>query len=414
MNEIELSIPEKFKALFFRSRYKVFYGGRGGGKSWAVAMALIVLAYAKPLCILCTREFYRPIKDSVRKLIHNCLQSSGLEPYFRLSGNSITCTTTGSEFIFTGLHHNITEIKSLEGVDICWVEEAQAVSNESWEILIPTIRKENSEIWVTFNPQLEDDDTYQRFVINPPKNAVVQKVNYCDNPFFPETLRAEMEFCRDYNPDDYGHIWLGECVTHTDAQIFRGKFEVKDFDIPTAMRTRWFIGADWGFSTDPTAVTVSFIQDDCLYIAFEAGGVGVELDEIPKLLDSIPNNLAHKWNIKADCARPETISHIRGKGYNIAPAKKWGGSVEDGIEHLKNFRKIYIHPNCRRTADEFRLYSYKVDRITGDVLPIVADKHNHYIDSLRYALDGYIKHKEPIKIPNKVATALRRGALMGI
>jgi phage terminase large subunit len=167
------------------------------------------------------------------------------------------------------------------------------------------------------------------------------------------------------------------------------------------------VGADWGFSTDPTAITASFIEKDCLYVTYEAGGVGVELDHIPHLLNSIPNDLAKKWPIKADCSRPETISHIKGKGYNITPAKKWGGSVEDGIEYLKNFMKIYIHSRCKNTADEFRLYSYKVDRITGDVLPIVVDKHNHYIDSLRYALDGYIKHKEPMKIPDKALNAVR-------
>jgi phage terminase large subunit len=332
-----------------------------------------------------------------------------MERYFKVTENSIRCYHTGSEFLFAGLHYNVTEIKSMEGVDICWVEEAQAVSKESWEVLIPTIRKENSEIWITFNPQMEDDATYQRFVANPPKNAYVAKVNYIDNPFFPDTLQAEMEFCRDCNPDDYAHIWLGECVHHTEAQIFRGKFEVAGFDVPTAKRTRWFLGADWGFSQDPTAITASFIKDDCLYIPYEAGGVNIELDEIPRILDSIPNNLAHKWPIKADSARPETISHIRGKGYNISPAKKWGGSVEDGIEHLKNFRKIYIHPRCKNTADEFRLYSYKIDKNNGDILPIIVDKHNHYIDSLRYALDGYIKHNEPIHIPNAAAAAFRRG-----
>jgi phage terminase large subunit len=325
---------------------------------------------------------------------------------FRITETSIKNLSTGSEFIFAGLHYNVPEIKSMEGIDICWVEEAQAVSKASWEVLIPTIRKQGSEIWVTFNPQLELDATYQRFVTDPPANSFVVKVNYDDNPFFPDTLRQEMEFCREHNPDDYPHIWLGECVQHTDAQIFKGKFEMKDFDIPSGLR--WFIGVDWGFSVDPTAATVSFIQDNNLYIAYEVGGVGIELDEIAALLDSIPGGLARKWPIKGDCSRPETISHVKGKGFNLSAAKKWGGSVEDGIEHLKNFKKIIIHPRCKNTADEFRLYSYKVDRNTDDVLPIIVDKHNHYIDSLRYALDGYIHRKNPIHIPDKALRAFGR------
>ena len=266
-------------------------------------------------------------------------------------------------------------------------EEAQSVSRESWELLIPTIRKEGSEIWISFNPDSPDDETYRRFVKNPPSNALVVKVGWKDNPWFPKTLEAERVYCKKVDPEGYEHIWGGEPRTISDAQIFKGRFEVKSFDTPSD--ARFFHGVDWGFAKDPTALIRMFVKDDCLYIDQEAYGVGIELDELPTLFDSI--STTRSWPIKADAARPETISYMAKRGFRISAAKKWAGSVLDGIALLKSFARIYIHERCKHTAEEFKLYQYKIDKITQDILPIPMDLNNHCIDSARYALDGYIR-----------------------
>ena len=314
--------------------------------------------------------------------------------------------------MFKGLRHNATEIKSLEGVDICWVEEGQSVSKESWDLLIPTIRKQGSEIWISFNPGRPDDETYKRFVLEPPDDAVVVKVGYQDNPWFPDTLRKEMEYCRRVSPDDYRHIWEGEPSVLTEAQVFKGRYSVEPFETPSDIR--FFHGVDWGFANDPTALVRCFIQGDRLFVDQEAYGIGVELDETPQLFDTI--DTSRKWPIKADSARTETISYMRKRGFNIAAAKKWQGSVEDGLAVLKSFEKIIIHPRCRHVIEEFELYSYKVDKNNGDILPIIIDSYNHTIDALRYSLDGYIHGQGPLKISQAVKTKMfldRRAKMAG-
>ena len=411
MQPVTLDIAEPFAPLFHPSRYKVFYGGRGGAKSWAFAQALVLLAMQKPLRILCARELQVSIADSVHKLLADIIERMGLGSRFEVTKQAIR-SINGTEFIFKGLRHNATEIKSLEGVDICWVEEGQSVSKESWDLLIPTIRKEGSEIWISFNPGRPDDETYKRFVLEPPDEAVVVKVGYQDNPWFPDTLRKEMEYCRRVSPADFQHIWEGEPSVLTEAQVFKGRYIIEPFETPE--NARFFHGADWGFANDPTALVRCFIDGDRLYVDQEAYGIGVELDETPQLFDSIPT--VHKWPIKADSARPETISFMRKRGYNITAAKKWSGSVEDGLAVLKSFEKIVVHPRCRHTAEEFSLYSYKVDKNNGDVLPVLVDAWNHCIDALRYALDGYIHGQGPLKISNAVKTKMfldRRARIAG-
>lgn len=387
-----IEIPASFGPLFQPARYKVFYGGRGGAKSWAFARALLVLALQKRIRVLCAREFQVSIADSVHRLLCDQIYELGFEGGYTITKMQIT-SFLGSEFIFKGLHHNAQEIKSLEGVDICWVEEAQSVSRDSWDLLIPTIRKEASEIWISFNPGRPEDETWRRFVLQPPADAKVVKVGWQDNPWFPETLRSEMDYCRSIDEEAYAHIWGGEPRVISDAQVFRGRYEVKPFDTPD--NARFFHGVDWGFAKDPTALVRMFIQDGCLYIDQEAYGVGVELDELPQFFESIPTS--RQWPIKADSARPETISYMRGKGFRVSAAKKGAGSIEGGVSLLKGFRHIYIHPRCPHVADEFRLYSYKVDRINGDILPVIVDAHNHTIDAARYALDGYAR-KGPLNI----------------
>ena len=384
---MNFELPEKL--TFFvsdKARYKVAYGGRGSTKSWTAARCLIILAMMSKVRILCTRQLQTSIANSVHKLLSDSIQAMGLEAYFDITRDAIRCYN-GSEFFFKGIQNNINEIKSIEGIDYCWVEEAQSVSAESWEVLIPTIRKENSEIWVTFNPDREEDATYQRFVVNPPPNSIIQLINYNDNPWFPEVLQKEMEYCKEVDFGKYEHIWLGKTVIDTDLQIYHGKFELKEFETPE--NTTFYYGVDWGFANDPTATIRCFIKDQCLYIDYESGGVGVEFEEIPALLEKIPES--RKWEIRADNARPETISYVARQGFRIKACPKWKGSVEDGIEYIRSFRRIYVHPRCKHTYEEFKFYSYKQDKNTGDILPIVVDKDNHYMDALRYALNPYIQ-----------------------
>ncbi len=680
---MNFDIPEKLLYLITdKARYKVSYGGRGSGKSWASGRSLIIKALQNKVRILCTRQLQTSIANSVHKLLSDSIFELGLSDYFEITRDSIRCKN-GSEFFFKGIQNNINEIKSIEGIDYCWVEEAQSVSEESWEVLIPTIRKENSEIWVTFNPDREEDATYSRFITNSPPDSIVRLVNYNDNPWFPDVLRKEMEYCKETDFAKYEHIWLGKTVVDTDLQVYHGKFELKEFETPEGVT--FFYGADWGFAClagntqvttdkgtvylkdikigdkvltregykkvlftqqkgfkevyelncgygnviiatgdhriytengwkqvkelkdnekvcviqsnlmgrfikdiqrvsilittignkegnantqysigqsgniimgksqriatsiiltaillitilrilfvlpkanikkfitkissgvcqknirarmgtqktignreekkhliqhrlkeefvksvdsllklpmciknivlqnaeneqiqgkikknifarfvakhllphliaiekpvlksvrinlrllkepqevfditvengeyfangvlvhncDPTAVIRCFIKEQCLYIDYESGGVGVEFEELPQLFDKIPG--IRRWDIRADSARPETISYMSRQGYRIKACPKWKGSVEDGIEYIRSFRKIYVHPRCKHTYEEFKFYSYKTDKNTGDILPVILDKNNHFMDALRYALNPYIQ-----------------------
>lgn len=313
----------------------------------------------------------------------------GWSGYFNVTQHAIT-SANGSNFLFKGLHHNASDIKSTEGVDYCWVEEAEKVSEESWNFLIPTIRKEGSEILVSFNPYREKDPTYQRFIVNPPPDTVRMFAGFRQNPWFPEVLRAEMEHDKRTNPDRYNWVWEGKPLGLSESQVFKGKFTVDWFDIPE--RETFYHGADWGFAQDPTTLIRCFIRDNKLFIDSEAWGIGVDIDDTPKLFSIIPS--ASRSVCYADSARPETISYMKRNGYPLMRGvEKWKGSVEDGIAYLKSFDQIVIHPRCQHTIQEFELYQYKVDRQTGEILPEIVDKENHCIDSLRYALSPYIKSR---------------------
>lgn len=419
----ELQFPRKLQCLFRPARYKVFHGGRGGAKSWGIARALVMLAATKKLRILCAREVQNTMRDSVHKLLKDQIEALGLLPWFTITENSIR-SSVGSEFIFKGLRYDVQGVKSTEGIDICWVEEAQTVSADSWDVLIPTIRKEGSEIWVSFNPYENSDPTYQRFVVSPPDGAVVVSINYDDNPWLPKTLRDEMLYCKRVDYDAYLHIWKGHPKTISEAVIFSGKYRVDAFDDELWRQAdRLFFGADFGFAKDPSTLIRSFILGNKLYIEHEAYGVGVELDDLWKMYagkdGATPEQLerwkpgddvkypgipgAREWPIKADNSRPETISYMRRQGFNIDAAEKWPGSVEDGIAHLRGFEEIIIHERCKHMADEARLYSYKVDKKTNEVLPVIVDKHNHCWDGVRYSLDGYIQARGGLGVWSRLA-----------
>jgi phage terminase large subunit len=252
-------------------------------------------------------------------------------------------------------------------------------------MLIPTIREDGSEFWINFNPDMEDDPVYDRFILQKGRSDVEAiKINYKDNPYFPNVLQAELEWDKRTNYDKYLHIWEGETRQATDVQVFRGKYRVGTFETPADVV--YYYGADWGFSQDPTVLLRCFIRNGILWIDQEAYGVGVDIDKTPELFRRVPDS--EKWWITGDSARPETISYLRQHGFpKIRGAIKAKGSVEDGIEFIKSFEGVFIHERCKHTADEFKMYSYQQDRLTGEPLPKLEDKHNHAIDALRYALE---------------------------
>ncbi len=218
-NSVSIGFPQKLDILFKKSRYKVLYGGRGGAKSWGVARALLVLGAQSKLRILCARELQKSIADSVHKLLSDQIIELGLNGFYTIQ-NTALLGKNGTQFYFTGLKHNAAQLKSYEGVDIVWVEEGHAVTKHSWNILTPTIRKTDSEIWITFNPEFEDDETYERFVLNPPGNCLIQKVNWRDNPWFPSVLDEERLSLKTRNHDDYLHVWEGQCRRWLEGAIY--------------------------------------------------------------------------------------------------------------------------------------------------------------------------------------------------
>ncbi len=400
-----IQIPAAFKDLETRTRYHSYRGGRGGAKSWAIARKLATLGATQRLRILCTRELQSSIKDSVHRLLSDQIDKIGFGNDYKIYRDTIV-SNIGTEFIFKGLKHNVQEIKSLEGIDICWVEEAQSTSEDSWSILIPTIRTganwEESEIWLTWNTGKIDDPTYKRFVTNPPDDCITKKVGWQDNPFFPKVLEKERLYLQRVDIDAYNHIWEGEPLSISEAAIFKGKYVVEEFEAPK--NTIFYYGADFGFAQDPSTLIRSYIQDNHLFIDYEAYGVGVETDELPQLYDSVPGS--REWKIKGDRARPDTISYLKRHGFDIVAyttkkiqktpklhEKTMAGDqvfIKEGLSYLKRFEKIHIHQRCRHAIDEFKLYSYKTDPQTNEILPIIVDKHNHIIDALRYSHDRRI------------------------
>lgn len=393
-------------------RYRVLEGGRGGGKSEGVARIYAMLARAEKARFLCVRMFQNSIGDSVHQTLRDAIKELGLDHEFDIQKATITHKYTGSDFIFKGIQRDIAGIKSLKGVKYCWAEEAESFPQYAWQILDPTLRVEGSEFAIVYNPDDENAATHQMFKIKAPPEAIVQHINWRDNPWFPPVLnRLRLAAKRQADAGDsvaqaaYDWIWEGKCRKITDALVFRNRVKVEDFDEPPDMRP--FYGADWGFADDPTCLIRSYILAENLFITHEAYGWHVEIDDIgPNIFDRIPGS--KKWPIKGDAAQPAIISYLNRRNYNISAAEKWPGSVEDGVAHLKGFKAIYVHPRCVNIIQEFRLYSWKTDpkQLDGDgnplILPILVDRYNHGIDALRYAHDGYILGKGEIRVSDEV------------
>jgi len=351
-----------------------------------------VWGYAEPLRILCTREFQASIKESFHAELKAAIASEPwLEAHYDV-GVDYLKGGNGTEFIFRGLRHSVNTIKSLAKIDLTIVEEAEDVPEFSWLALEATVlRNPGAELWPIWNPRLDGSPVDLRFRKKPPADALIVELNWQDNPFFPKGLdqlrRRDLERL---DPNTYAHVWDGAYLTNSAAQVFAGKYRVQEFE-PGSDWDGPYQGGDFGFSQDPTAAIRCWVKGDTLYISDEAGKTGLELDDTTTFITTRIDRFA-EYVTRWDDARPESISHLKRHGLTRSIAvDKWKGSVEDGIAFLRSFREIIIHPRCVETIKEMRLYSYKVDRLSGDVLPDIVDAWNHYIDALRYAVTPIMK-----------------------
>ena len=378
----EVLIPRKFRGLFGDFRDAAYFGGRGSAKSHSIATALTILSAKKPLRIVCGREFQNSTRDSVKQLIEDKIKSTGLESSFQVLETEIR-SALGGKFTFIGMARNPDAVKSLEGADWFWGEEANRFSRRSLSIIRPTIRKPGSRMVWSWNPDKETDPIDEMFRGgDPPPNSIVQEVNWMDNPFFPAELRAEMEHDYKRDPEMAGHVWGGKYRTQSQATVFRN-WRVEEFETPANAVHRF--GADWGFANDPTVIIRAHIVGREIRIDHCEAGVGVEIDATPAMFDKVPH--ARRWPICADSARPETISYMRRAGFKMVSAVKGPGSIEEGVRFLKAY-DIVVHPRCDALLrQELENYSYKVDPLTEQVLPILEDRYNNTIDALRYACE---------------------------
>ena len=411
--------PIKLQPLFKKARYKICYGGRGGAKSWGIARALLILGAKSPLRILCAREFQASIKDSVHKLLCDQIEALGLIGFYEITQNSIR-GANGSEFAFIGLKNNPTNIKSFEGVDICWVEEGQTVSRLSWNILIPTIRKSGSEIWVSFNPDLETDETYQRFVVKPPRDAVIIKINWSDNPWFPDTLRIEKDALKERDPKAYANVWEGMCRRTVDGAIFATEMDRAEADgrltkVPYDPTKPVHAVCDLGWSDATAWWFVQFVGMETRLIRYFEGSQRTmtsylaQLQTFGYVYDTIW--LPHDAENQTLAANGRSIEEIvRGAGFKTSIMPRV--PIVDSINAARTiFPNLWFdRENCADGLNCLRHYRYEVDPDTGlfSKNPL-HDQYSHGADAFRYIA---LMIKEPAK-PRKPKVIAPAGSWMG-
>ena len=395
--KLTLEIPEKLECLLEDHRYKIVYGGRGSSKSWTVARVLLAIGRRKKIRVLCAREFQNSISDSVHALLSDQIKSLGLEDFYTVQNTTIF-GSNGTEFLFAGLKHNVTKIKSFEGVDICWVEEAQTTSKSSWDVLIPTIRKPDSEIWVTFNPELDTDETYKRFVVMPPANAKVTKVNWSDNPWFPQVLRDEMEDLKARDMDAYLNVWEGNTRQVLDGAVYANELRkaqeeerIKDIPIDKAIAVSTFWDLGWADMT-----SIWFVQ------TIPGGEVRIIdfYQDCQKTIDHYVNILQNKGYTYRDHWLPHDAEHknmtgrstkeiIEGMGLPVRITPKL--SIADGINSARMLmnRCFFDQSRCAEGLQALRHYRYAVDPDTKmfSEKPL-HDQFSHAADAFRYCAVG--------------------------
>lgn len=403
---MKILTPRVFLPLLNKARFKGAKGGRGSGKSHNFADMLVEQMVCEPnLKWVCVREVQKSLRFSAKSLIESKLIAHNVSHLFDVQRELIQRKDGEGVVIFNGMQdHTADSIKSLEGFDGAWIEEAQSISKRSWDLLEPTIRKENSEIWASWNPNLPTDpiDKFFNDNIND-TDVILVTANIYDNPFASRTLwqsynRAKANAIKFANAGDKGalakfeHIWHGAYDTNNEAIILAGCYEIRVFE--PSQDWHHSFGVDWGFATDPTVIVECYFDDinQTLYVYNEAYGEQVETIDLPVLFSKLTDT--KHYPIFADSARPENISHCKKHGYpKIKPAEKWKGSVEDGISWLRGLNGVVIHPRCKHTIEEAGMYQFKVDKYTDEVLPEIVDANNHCWDAIRYAMSKAIRGK---------------------
>lgn len=404
MSDVSVEIIPKLIPVFSQQGvlYRTSWGGRGSGKTrtFAVMTAIRGYMYAEQGVsgvILCCREFMNTLADSSMEEIKQAIREVPfLNDYYEMGENYIRSKNRRIEYIFAGLRHNLDSLKSKARILLAWIDEGESVSQAAWDKLEPTIRGiDEAEIWVVWNPEKRGSPCDKKFrhekIYDPDTGELIgvgAEINWRDNPRFPKVLDIQRRLAkRNMSPEKYDWIWEGAYLEMSEAVVFKGKFEVQDFAPDLRRWNGPYQGLDFGFANDPTAGVQCFIDANILYIYRDFSKVELELDDTARYaLHHIPD--FDKYPIIADNARPESISHLKRKGLpRIEACKKGKGSVEDGIAYIQSFDKVIIHPSCTATIQEFKTYSYKTDKLTGEVLPILLDENNHNLDSLRYALE---------------------------
>lgn len=405
---MQINVPSKLIPSFQNlqtNQYDtiIWEGGRGGAKSQALAAIGVLESFIDDGVILCCREIQKSIADSLYSTIVSYINDKNLSASFKIIQNEIVNRITGAKLIFAGLKSNITSVKSIDKLRVVLTDEAENITQTSWDYLRPTPRYGNVRMYVVFNPRFEDDATWQEFVVKKDAKTLHITINWQDNPWFPESLNNQR--LRDMRGDAgrYNWIWGGKFLKISDASILAKKLRVDDFDVNSTFSTP-YIGIDWGFSVDPTAVIECYTFDDRLWIRNAASKVGLELDDTGQwLIDHVPIIARH--TSRADCARPETISKVKKEIPLIVGCQKWKGSVEDGIAFLQTFKEIIIHPDAECCFAELSAYNYKTDD-DGNPTTVIEDKNNHYADALRYAIEPIVTNKRKMKInPNLLSRA---------
>lgn len=387
-----IELPVKLKALFEPARYKVLYGGRGSSKSWSVARALLILGAKQPTRVLCARETQKSIQESVHRLLKDQIELMGLQSFYEVQETRII-GKNGTDFAFAGIRQQgVTNLKSFEGVDICWVEEAQVVTRKSWDVLIPTIRKPGSEIWITFNPELDTDETYERFVLTPPDGAVVLEVNYSDNPWFPDELDKERQAWKKRDPIGYETVWEGKCRPAVEGAIYAKEIDALQrdkrlrnvpYDPLLKVHTVWDLG--WN-----DAMSIIFVQR-------QASEVRVidYIEDTHRTLDSYVADIKdRRWNWGTDWLphdgrskniqtgkSAEEILRALGRTVQITPNL----DIESGIKAARMmFPRCYIDEKCKPLINALKRYKRQVNQITNEPGAPLHDENSHGSDAFRY------------------------------
>jgi phage terminase large subunit len=388
-----IQFPDKLKVLFQPARYKTLYGGRGGAKSWGIARALLIQGAAAPLRILCCREVQKSIDDSVHQLLADQVSALGLDSFYEVQRQDII-GKNGTSFLFAGLRdQNVTSIKSYEGIDRCWVEEAQAVTKRSWSILIPTIRKEDSEIWVSLNPELDSDETYQRFVVNPPPGSLVVNINYRDNPWFPKVLNIEREHLQKTDPEAYENVWEGKPRTVVPGAIYKRevieliegrRVRAVPYDPMLKVHAVW----DLGWNDQMSIILVQRLHSELRIIEYIEDSHRTLADYAADLRNK-PYQWANDWlphdgaakDYKTGKSAQELLTAL---GRRVRMVHKM--DVESGIKAARLVlpRCYFDQDKTARLVDCLKRYRRAINATTQEPGAPLHDEHSHGADAFRY------------------------------